>query len=172
MSKSSWFRFLVAGAVALLLAGSGTASASIPSSNPQALAGTVTEPSVGLLNSGLLNLSRFDIHHSLSFGYTSSSAYGSQSGGLWLTQIGYRISDPLRISVDLGATLTPDGNSLLSEKSFFVGGFNLNYQPSKKFQLNISYVNLPSRAATALGYQRSPFGGYSRPWEVSQGLPR
>lgn len=162
---------LLTGTLLALLLAVPQVTVALPGSNPPGLAGGITEPSAGLLHSGLLDLSRFDIHHSLSFGYTSSSAYGPQSGGLWLTEIGYRVSDPLRISVDVGATLTPGGESLLNEKSFFLGGFNLDYRPSRHFQLNISYVNLPARAATALGYRRFPFGA-GRPWEVSQGSSR
>ena len=136
--------------------------ASVPGGNPSAFSGMASEPSVGLINSGLIDLSRLEVNHSLSFGYTSSSALGSQSGGLWSSRFGYRLSDPLHISVEVGATLDPAGDSMLNEKSFFLGGFNLDYRPSDKFQLNISYVNTPRRAYPALGYRP---GAYRAPWE-------
>jgi hypothetical protein len=147
--------------IALVLAVAPVA-ASVPGGNPAAFSGVATEPSVGLINSGLIDLSRLEVNHSLSFGYTSSSAFGSQSGGLWNTRFGYRLAGPLKITMDVGATLDPAGDALLNEKSFFLGGFNLDYRPSDRFQLNISYVNTPRAAYPALGYRP---GAYREPWE-------
>ncbi len=158
----SWSRCrLIACAVLAAALAAVPAGASLPAANP-ALSGLTTEPSVGLLNSGLIDLSRLDVSNSLSFGYSSSSAFGSQSAGLWNTRFGYRLSDPLKITVDLGATLNTNGDELLNEKSFFLGGFNLDYRPSDHFQLNISYVNTPRRAWPALGYRP---GVTRAPWE-------
>jgi hypothetical protein len=156
-----WFALVPALA---LVIGAGTASASLPNATPPALQGIGTEPSAGLLNSGLLNLSRFDIHNSLSYSFSSSSEFGSQSGGLWQTEIGYRISDPLRISLDVGATLDPSSQNLFSEKNIFLRGFNLDYRPNRNFQLNVSYVNTPPAAARALGYRGWLYPGGVRPY--------
>ncbi len=147
----------------LAAAGAGPVSAGVPASNPRAMAGISSAPSVGLLNSGLLNLSRFDIHNSLSYS-VSSSSFGTRSAGLWLTEIGYRVSDPLRVSVDVGATLNPASDQLFSEKNVFLHRFDLDYRPSDKFQLNLSYVNMPPDAATALGYHNWGYFPGSRPW--------
>ncbi len=147
-----------------LLVGAGAASAGLPDATPPALRGIGTEPSAGLLNSGLLDFSRFDVRNSLSYSFSSSSQFGSQSAGLWLTEFGYRISDPLRVSVDVGATLDPSSENLFSEKNIFLRGFNLDYRPSRNFQLNVSYVNTPPAAATALGYRGWPYAGGYRPY--------
>lgn len=152
---------------ALGLATAGAAAAQVPGYQ----GGTIslsTPPSTSLLRSGLLDFSRFDLSHSVSFGYSSGTG-GSRSGGLWLTRLGYRVSDPLRVSVDVGATLDPSGQgAFLSEKSFFLKGFNLDYRPSKHFLVHVSYVNLPPNAATALGYRQ----GLSPTWGSPLGLDR
>ena len=139
---------------------------------PPALQGFVSTPSAGLLNSGLIDLSRFDLHHSLSYSMSSGSGYRSQSAGLWQTELGYRISDPLRVSLNVGATITPGGESLFNERSVFLQGFNLDYRPSKNFMLNISYVNMPPEAAQALGYGASPYRFSRRPWDSPLDLDR
>ena len=147
-----------------------SAGAEIPDTNPQAI--SQFAPSVDLLNSGLLDFSRFDVSHSLSYSFTSASRVGSQSGGLWLTELGYRISDPLRISVDVGAVINTTGNgSLLNENNIFLSGFNLDYTPSKNFRLNISFVNPPPNGAPGYLHQRGSLRTHS-PWGIVPGLDR
>ena len=125
-------------------------------------------PTAGLLKSGLLDLSRLVVSHSLSFASTSGT-YGSQSGGLWVTRLGYRLSYPLRVAVDFGAVLDTSGDgAFLSERNVFLRGFELDYRPSKLFQLNVAYHNWPAQASPALGY--SAFGSGSRPWGSPLGL--
>jgi hypothetical protein len=120
-------------------------------------------PSAGLLGSGLLDLSRLDVSHSLSYGMTSSSA-GSQSGGLWLTQVGYQASRPLRLSMDLGMTIHPS-QGWMNENSFFLHRLAMDYQPSRHFQLHVSYVNVPAQAGSVFGVAPNPgFGWGSRSW--------
>lgn len=151
----------------------GTAPASIPGSDSPTLPGISTVPSTGLLRSGLLDFSRFDISNSLTYGVSSSSTFGTRSGGLWLTELGYRISDPLRVSVDVGAVLDPGGDGpLLTEKNVFLRGFNLDYQPSRSFRLNISYVNTPPNAASVLGYDYPGYGLGYRPYGPFRGPGR
>lgn len=163
--------FLVA--LAGLVCVTGTAPAATPGGNPQALAGIGSTPSVGLLRSGLLDFSRFDVSHSLTYGVSSSSTFGTRSGGLWLTELGYRISDPLRVSVDVGAVIDPSGDGpLFSEKNVFLRGFNLDYQPSKSFRLNISYLNTPPNAASVLGYDYPGAGLGYRPYGPFRGSGR
>lgn len=139
---------------------------------PPALQGFASAPSAGLLNSGLIDFSRFDVRHSLSYSMSSGSGYRSQSAGLWQSELGYRISDPLRVSLSVGATITPGGESLFNERSVFLQGFNLDYRPSKNFMLNISYVNMPPEAAQALGYRTSPYSYSRRPWDSPLDLDR
>jgi hypothetical protein len=126
-----------------------------------------TPPSAGLLGSGLL--SRIDVNHSLSYGMTSSSA-GTQSGGLWLTQVGYQASRPLRFSLDVGAAIDPS-NGWMNENSFFLHRLAMDYQPSRHFQLHISYVNVPAPTAGVLGYSPVP-GIATSPWGRPAGLSR
>lgn len=143
--------------------------AGIPNTNPQ----TVEQftPSADLLSSGLLDLSRLDVSHSLSYSFASGSRMGSRSGGLWLTELGYRISDPLRISVDVGATINTTGNEpLFNEKNIFLSGFNLDYSPSNKFRLNISYVNSPPNGPSDYWYRQGLLT--HRPWGTVSGLDR
>jgi hypothetical protein len=158
-ARRSTQAFLVAAVAACLVAIGGSASAQVPTLQSGAFPGT-TPPSSNLLRSGLLDFSRFDVSQSLSFGYSSGFG-GNRSAGLWVTELGYRVSNPLRVSVDVGAVLDPSGQgSFLNEKSFFLKGFNVDYRPSKNFLLNISYVNLPSSAAPALGYRLPGYGPY------------
>ncbi len=150
-------------AVAVAVAAPGTAQAG-PGTNPRAFTGIASEPSTGLLNSGLLDLSRFDVRNSLTYGVSSYSGYGTRSGGLWTTELGYRLSDPLRVSVDVGAVLDPQNGNLFSEKNVFLQGFNLDYAPSRHFQLNVSYQNVPAAVNDVFGYRGSPLGSIGRPW--------
>lgn len=141
-----------------------------PGIDPLFLGGEPASP--GLLKSGLIDFSRLEISHSLSFATTSSSTYGAQSGGLWVTRFGYRLADPLHVAVDLGAILDTSGEgAFFNEKNLFLRGFQLDYRPSKLFQLNISYQNWPAHSMSALG--GSPFGsGYSSPWGSPLGINR
>jgi hypothetical protein len=158
--------------VALVVAVGG-AQAMPPPANPNPLSGLDAVPSPGLLNSGLLDFSRFDLRHSLSYSF-SSSGYGSHSAGLWLSSIGYRPSGALRISADVGATINPMGDGpVLSENSFFLHSLNLDYRPSRNFMLHISYVNIPPDAAGAFGSRwAAGYGLGYRPWGSPLGLNR
>src|SRR5262245_35815844 len=89
----------------LLIAGTSFAGAP----DPMFLGGQ-NAPSSGLLNSGLLDFSRLEVSNSLTFASSSSSLYGNQSGGLWLTRFGYRVSNPLHVAVDVGAVLNTSGD--------------------------------------------------------------
>lgn len=155
---------------ALSLALSSPVLASTPEVTPMVISSTSPSPSTSLINSGLINFSSLEISHSLSYG-VSSSSLGTASGGLWVTQLGYRIAEPLRISMDIGATInTMGGGPVLSQKNIYLKGFNLDYQPGKNFQLHISYQNIPPGAA--LGYLRPGQSFGSNPLGFVLGLPR
>lgn len=143
-----------------------------PVANP-ALPDLSTNPSSDLLNSGLLDFSRFDVHHSLSYSYSTSGA-ASRSGGLWLSSIGYRASEALRISADVGATINPMGDGpVLSENGVFLHSLNLDFRPSRNLMLHISYVNIPADATGAFGPPWSSGYGYGyRSWGSPLGLNR
>lgn len=123
---------------------------------PLVFPGLPDQPSVGLSQSGLLDHSRFDVRHSMSFGMSSTSL-GTSSGGLWITELGYRISDPLRVSVDIGAALDTGGGPV-NHSPVFVHGFNLDYRPSRNFQVSVSYRNAPGGVSPALGMRPGRLG--------------
>ena len=165
MSPKSFTRcvwILAAAACALSLPSSAQVTGTLPS--PAA-------PSDGLLKSGLLSGARLSLDHSMSFNYASGS-FGSEAVGLWMSRLGYRVSDPLRVSVDVGAVLDPSGETMLDQKSFFLGGFNLEYRPSRHFQLNVSYVNPPPTAAGARAFGRYRGDDLFRPWTSFPGPGR
>ncbi len=118
-------------------------------------------PSSGLLKSGLLDLSRLQVTNSLTFATSSSSLYGNQSAGLWMTRFGYRVSNPLRVAVDVGAVLNTSGDGpVLNEKNLFLKGFEMNYAPNNHFQLNVAYQHWPagSNLPGLYGFGTSPWG--------------
>jgi hypothetical protein len=118
-------------------------------------------PSSGLLKSGLLDFSRLEVSNSLTFGTSSSSLYGNQSAGLWMTRFGYRVSNPLHVAVDVGALLNTSGDGpVFNEKNLFLRGFEMNYAPSKNFQLNVAYQHWPAGAnlQSLYGFGASPWG--------------
>jgi hypothetical protein len=159
--------------IVALAAGARSAGAAVPGEAPGPLTGFNPTPSVGLLSSGLIDLSRFEVSHRLSYGVSSSSFGGTRSGGLWTTRLGYRLSDPLTMSVDVGAAIDPMGDGpMFSEKNIFLKGFNLDYTPSRNFSIHVSYLNQPPNAASILGYDYPGTGlGYG-PTGMFRGLDR
>jgi len=145
-----------AGLIAMTLAGAGASpahAAETPRAETQvSLDGDPfnvhAEPSRGLVGSGLFDASRFSLRNSVSYGVASGSQ-GSRSSGLWLSEIGYRLADPLHLSVDVGAVLNPTNGEFLSTDNIYLHGFNLDYHPSGKFQVSLSYRNIPGNAAAA-----------------------
>ena len=148
-------RIIIMGILATVLV-AGTAAAG---TGPDLGLGTPA-PSTDLLNSGILDFSRIKLSHSLSYGFASSSTYGNASGGLWNTRASYRISNPLEISVDVGAMINPgDGGPFLSTENIFLRGVNLDYRPSKNFQLHVAYLNIPAGVSPAFrAYHDRHFG--------------
>ena len=148
--------------LALLWVGPG-ASAN-PNPYDPSLATLGGPPASGGLNGlGLLNSDRIHFAHALSFSYASNSQE-SVGYGLWQGRLSYKLSNPLRVSVDVGAVLNPmGGGPMLSQESIFLGGFNLEYQPSRNFKINISYVNTPPSARLPGRYAYTGFPGWSDP---------
>lgn len=154
-----------------LIAGAGSVSAGYPGAGPDLGLGPAV-PSTDLLRSGLLDLSRIEISHSLSYGFSSSS-WGSESGGLWTTRASYRISNPLAVSVDVGALINPAGGEpFLSTENIFLRGVNLDYRPSKHFQLYVAYRNYPANASPAFRAYQDRYGYGRGSWGSPLGLGR
>ena len=125
------------------------------------LLGGSNVPSSGLLKSGLIDFSRLHVSNSLTFATSSSSLYGNQSGGLWLTRFGYQVSNPLQVAVDVGAVLNTSGDGpVFNEKNLFLRGFEMNYRPNNHFQLNVAYQHWPagSNLQGLYGFGTSPWG--------------
>ncbi len=117
----------------------------------------------------LLNPNRFSMRQSYSVGFSSSSI-GSQSSGLYLNTISYRLADPLVLSADVGFHM-PFYSSLGGPTSGFqnpgLGGalvlphVGLEYRPSENSSISIHFINGPD-AAKAYGY---PGNLFWHPWD-------
>ena len=125
-------------------------------------------PSVSGL--ALLHPNRFSMQQSYSVGFSSSS-YGSQSSGLYLNTLSYRLAEPLTLTADVGFH-TPFHSSLSGVPSPSLRGsgmgsslvlphVGLEYRPSKLTTISLHLINGPD-AARAYGYPFSPFWN---PWD-------
>ena len=88
----------------------------------------------------LLDLSRIRWSHSYSVTYFSGGI-GSSSLGIFNTTMFYELSSKLSLNMNLGVAHDPsslwtDGKT---SNTTFLPGFTLDYHPSKKFQISISY---------------------------------
>ena len=117
----------------------------------------------------LTNPNRFSMQQSYSVSAMSSSA-GSSSSGLYLNTVGYKISDPLFLFVDVGI-YTPlhstvqgpyangAGNGAAGS-SVVLPRMGLEYRPSDRLTFNVELVNQPDAwKAYGPGYGASSFYG-------------
>ncbi|MBN1983117.1 MAG: hypothetical protein JW795_16405 [Chitinivibrionales bacterium] len=116
----------------------------------EAFTPTVTEKKL-IAGTTFLDPSKFSIHHSISFGMsTSGSSHGLQSQSLYTTMLTYQFSAPITVNVNIGLPLY----------SSYQGGFNLNkstlqsaeyfknipldatltWQPSSHFSMQINVI--------------------------------
>lgn len=118
---------------------------------------------LGLQPVGLFDPSRMTFQHSYSMAYLSS---GGQSAmrGLFMETIGYRLSNPLALTLNLGylhqpySSFGPDG---LTQGGRFVGGAALDWRPSKNMFLRFEVGSYPAS---------SPYGYYPY-WVPTQSIP-
>jgi hypothetical protein len=111
----------------------------------------------------LFDPSRLKMSQSYTFGYYSG---GGRSGslGYYLNSIEYRISDPLKVRVDLGFLHNPSAlvsrNSSVSNSGAFVPGFSLDWMPASNFHFRLDYRQIPM-------YNYGRYNGYFGPgyWE-------
>ncbi len=100
---------------------------------------------LGLQPFGFLDASRMTFNHSYSMSYLASGNQGVMRG-LFMETIGYRISNPLSLTVNLGymhqpySSLGPDG---LTQEGSFVGGAALTWRPAKNMFLHLEVANYP-----------------------------
>jgi hypothetical protein len=108
--------------------------------------------------SGLLDLGRLSQSSELSFFYGNGSGLRDQYGGLYLSHFSYRFSSPLTLRLSVGARYD---NAAFGSRDgeAFVGGFQLAYQPSRNFLIQLNYLD--GRALTPAAYD--PFG-YRGSW--------
>jgi hypothetical protein len=130
-------------------------------------------PTSGLLGQGLFDPSRLDLRHSLSYSMVSGGG-ASASGGLWVTSLGYRANDQLRLGADVGVFLDSSGNGpVLERNSVFLRGLDMSYRAGDNFLLHVSYVRTPGAASAVFG-PRSLYGTMpgASPWSTPSGLER
>lgn len=106
-----------------------------------------------------LSPGRFSMRQSYSVGFSSSS-FGSQSSGLYLNTLTYRLADALSLSADVGFH-TPFYSSFGGPTAGFqnpglgsslvLPHIGLEYKPSEKSSISIHLFNGPD-AAKAYGY--------------------
>src|SRR3989304_3681627 len=92
----------------------------------------------------LLDPSRLQIRNSYSFSYVAAGKY-SGSFGLYQTSIGYKVSNPLYVQVDLGylhQPLTFKNNLDLNNR--FFPNYHLYFNPSQNFHFSIDVLSGPS----------------------------
>lgn len=92
----------------------------------------------------LLDPSRFKIGHTISTSYASLGGHGVLTS-MYLADIQYKLANPLDIRVSLGfansqgSLFGPRGSA-----NSIIPGFELNYHPSKNFNLIINYQQYPN----------------------------
>lgn len=116
-----------------------------------------------------LNPNRFSMQQSYSVGFSSGS-FGSQSAGLYLNTLSYRLADPLTLTADVGFH-TPfhsslggpmaggRGNPALGS-SLVLPHVGLEYRPSEHSSFSLHFFNGPD-AVKAYGY---PGSALWNPW--------
>ena len=118
---------------------------------------------LGIKPLGFLDPSRMTFSHSYSMSYFSSGSDGIAQG-LFMETIGYRLSNPLTLTLNLGYLHQPyssldQGGAYQTDS--FVGGAALTWRPKNNMFLHIEFRNYPQQP----GYGYYPNGplwpGYS-----------
>ncbi|MCP4632249.1 MAG: hypothetical protein GY855_04930 [candidate division Zixibacteria bacterium] len=94
----------------------------------------------------ILDPDRIRTSHSYSFSYFSGSG-GSGSVGMLMNSIEYKVSDPLKLTFDIGVMHNPSaivGRSNSGISPVVVPGFTLQYQPSNSFLFRMSIQSYPN----------------------------
>ena len=94
----------------------------------------------------LFDPSRLSLYQSYSLSYFSGG-FGSSTVGVYMNSIGYRISDPLYVQVDLGLVHSPGalfGGDARNLDARIRPNFHLRYAPSQKFNLIVDIRSAPT----------------------------
>jgi hypothetical protein len=121
---------------------------------------------LGLSNLGLLDPSRMSFTHSYSMTYATSDGE-SVMRGLFMESIGYKISNPLFLTLNLGYLHQPYSTfdtGGLNRNGAFIGGAALDWRPAKNMFLHFEVANYPSYG----GYGYHP---YWNPYPFSSPQP-
>lgn len=134
----------------------GTAAASPTALRSSAVPG-FGSPGLGLPLFHFLDSDRLTWNQSLTFGYTSGGSYQG-TAGLYTSSFGYRVSDPLRLRLDLGAHVTPGFRGSPATQGVFLQGLSLDWRLAHNSFLHVSYQDMRSPLMwRGLGWGSSPF---------------
>jgi hypothetical protein len=122
---------------------------------------SLIHPSSGLSSFfGLLNSENFVMRHSVSMSYMSSGGQGISLAD-YTNSMFYKLADPLNLRFDVTLQGSPFGQTGGLGASDFSGVFlsraELNYHPSREFNVSFQYRRLPYGG---LGWYDSPFSGH------------
>lgn len=117
----------------------------------------------GIAQPGLsiIDPSRISTSHSYSFSYFSNNGH-SGSVGMLMNSIEYRVSDPLKITLNLGVMHNPSafiGQSSNGLSPTIMPGINVQYRPSENVFLMMNFESIPAGAGYRYGYPG--YYGYS-----------
>jgi hypothetical protein len=97
--------------------------------------------------------SRFSVHHSMSFGMTSSPGMNMQSQGLYSTLLSYKFSQPVTLNLNFGfpifSTFSPYGNlngQNMKSMDYFKNmpvDVSLAWKPTSNLLLQLNVVRNP-----------------------------
>ncbi|HEX04048.1 MAG TPA: hypothetical protein ENH10_02690 [Bacteroidetes bacterium] len=128
---------------------------------------TLRQPTIQSGLTGLLDPSRFNMGHSIGFGYGSAGGQGV-SQGYYMNTLSYRFNAPVMLQLRTGVTnnpfaasggMTQPGQSALSSmfnNAEFFGGADLIWKPRDNMRIQISVDRIPAGMG---GYRN-----YYNPW--------
>jgi hypothetical protein len=96
----------------------------------------------------LFDPTRLTFNHSYSLSYFSGGSVGSGSMGLYRGSVGYQISRPLFLQVDVGIVHQPGAmfsNNVNGSNAQILPNLSLRYTPSPKFNLIINVQTMPNQ---------------------------
>jgi hypothetical protein len=114
---------------------------------------------------------RMSFHQTLEFGASTGGAYRG-TAGLYTASFGYKLANPLRLHLDLGAAYTPSvntggyGAAAAYNPGFsglFVKNLSLDWRPGANSLVRFSYHDV--RSPLQYGPFGTPYGAYyNSPW--------
>lgn len=113
---------------------------------------------LGIRTLGLFDPSRMTFSHSISSSYVTSGGNGVMSN-LFMETIGYRISNPLNLTLNLGYFQQPYSSYQQTDifnSGAFVGSAALTWRPRDNMFLHLEVGNLPSYGT----YGNYPYGHF------------